>query len=391
MSQQDAFDRILASLYEAALDDTRWPTASRLIDEACGTKGNTLIVGQGPDDDVRVSYVGLYWRGERHEEIEREYLTTYHPLDERIARLRQLPDSRVVPVSDLYSARELKTSPTYNEYLPRSRGQNGLNVRLVLSPDAHLTLGIGEPVQGDAWGAGQIEMIERLLPHVRQFARVRRALVGAEALGASLTGLLDHTRAGVIHLDRYGRIVAANDHVRDMLRRGNGLRDEGGVLSAWLPADTARLERLLGRALPVRGRQAAAGGSMLIRRPSGLPGLTLHVSPVTVPQMAFGPPDVAALVLVVDAGNRPRVDAGNRPRVDAGRLAGTLGLTAAQSRVAALLARGRTVRDIAVASGRQESTIRSHVKQIHRKLGVSRRADLVRLVLSAGVLPDSRR
>ena len=99
--------------------------------------------------------------------------------------------------------------------------------------------------------------------------------------------------------------------------------------------------------------------------------------------MAFGAPDVAALVLVVDAANRPRVDAG--------RLAGTLGLTAAQSRVAALLSRGRTVRDIAVASGRQESTIRSHVKQIHRKLGVSRRADLVRLVLSAGVLPDSRR
>ena len=97
MSQQDAFDRILTSLHEAALDDTRWPVASRLIDEACGTKGNTLIVGQGPDDDVRVSYVGLYWRGERHEEIEREYLTTYHPLDERIARLRQLPDSRVVP------------------------------------------------------------------------------------------------------------------------------------------------------------------------------------------------------------------------------------------------------------------------------------------------------
>ena len=382
MSQQDAFDRILASLHEAALDDARWPVASRLIDEACGTKGNTLIVGQGPDDDVRVSYVGLYWRGERHEEIEREYLTTYHPLDERIARLRQLPDSRLVRVRDLYSARELKTSPTYNEYLPRSRGQNGLNVRLVLSPDAHLTLGIGEPVQGDAWRAGQIEMIERLLPHVRQFARVRRALVGAEALGASLTGLLDNTRAGVIHLDRYGRIVAANDRVRAMLRRGNGLRDQGGFLSAWLPADTDRLERLLGRALPLRGGQAA-GGSMLIRRPSGLPGLTLHVHPVTVPRMAFGAAGVAALVLVVDVARRPRVDAG--------RLADTLGLTAAESRVAVLLARGKTVRDIAVATQRQESTIRTHVKQIHRKLGVSRRADLVRLVLSAGVLPDSRR
>ena len=168
-------------------------------------------------------------------------------------------------------------------------------------------------------------MIERLLPHIRQFARARRALVGAGALGAALAGLLDNTRTGVIHLDRHGRIVAANDHARDMLRRGNGLRDHGGFLSAWLPADTAKLERLLGRALPARGRQAV-GGSMLIRRPSGLPGLTLHVSPVTVPQMAFGAPEVCALVLLVDAepaegrcgpggpgGSDPGADGGGEP------------------------------------------------------------------------------
>ncbi len=381
MSQQDAFDRILALLYEAALDDAHWPAASLLIDEACGTRGNALLVGQGPDDDVQVSYVGLYLRGQRHQEIEREYLETYHPLDERVARVRQLPDSRVVPVRELYSAQELKTSPTYNEYLPRSSGQNGLNVRLALSHASHLTVVLGDPVQGDAWGTGQIQMIERLLPHIRQFARVRRTLVDAEALGTSLTGLLDNTRAGVIHLDRYGQIVTANDRARDLLRRGNGLRDQGGFLSACLPADTAKLERLLGRALPVQGRQAA-GGSMSIRRPSGLPGLTLHVSPVPVPQMAFGGPETGALVLLVGVASRPRVDAG--------RVAATLGLTAAESRVAVLLARGKTMRDIAVATGRQQSTIRFHLKQIHRKLGISRRADLVRRVLSVGALPESR-
>ena len=381
MSQQDTFDLVLASLHEAALDDARWPAASRRIDEACGTKGNALLVGQGPDDDVQVSYMGLYLRGQRHEEVERDYLATYHPLDERVARLRQLPDSRVVPVRELYNAQELKTSPAYNEHVPRSSGQNGLNVRLVLSYDSYLTLVLGDPVQGDTWGFGQIEMIKRLLPHIRQYAQVRRALTGAEALGASLAGLLDNTRAGVIQLDRYGRIVAANDRTRDMLRWENGLQDQGGFLSAWLPADTVKFERLLGRALPVQGRQAA-GGSMSIRRPAGLTGLTLHVSPVTVPQMAFGGPDVAVLVLLVDTANRPRADAG--------RVGATLGLTPAESRVAVSLAKGKTMRDVAVATGRQESTIRFHLRQIHRKLGISRRADLVRLVLSAGTLPDSR-
>ena len=130
MSQQNAFKRILASLYEAMLDDTLWPGTSALIDEACGITGNTLLVGEGPKDDVRVVFVGHYYRGQRRKDLEREYLEVYHPIDERVPRLRQLPDSRLVHVTELYTAEELKTSPTYNEIMLRCDHQDSLNVRL---------------------------------------------------------------------------------------------------------------------------------------------------------------------------------------------------------------------------------------------------------------------
>ena len=39
MSDRDAFERTLASLYDAMLDDTHWPATSALIDEACGSDG----------------------------------------------------------------------------------------------------------------------------------------------------------------------------------------------------------------------------------------------------------------------------------------------------------------------------------------------------------------
>ena len=63
MKNPDAFERILASLYDAMLDDTRWPATSALIDEACGITGNGLMVGEGPKNDVRGLFVGLYYRG----------------------------------------------------------------------------------------------------------------------------------------------------------------------------------------------------------------------------------------------------------------------------------------------------------------------------------------
>ena len=115
MSGHDAFERILASFYDARLDDVHWPATTALIDAACGSTSNVLMVGEGPPDDIRVLSAGLYARGQRHEDLEREYLEVYHPIDEGVPRLRQLPDSRLVHVTDLYTAEELKTSPTYNE------------------------------------------------------------------------------------------------------------------------------------------------------------------------------------------------------------------------------------------------------------------------------------
>ncbi len=372
MSDQDAFERILASLYDAMLDDTHWPATSALIDEACGTKGTALMVGKGPQDDVRVLFVGLYYRGERRVDLERDYLEIYHPIDEHVPRFRQLPDSRVVHVTDLYTAEELKTSPTYNEYLHRGDGQDGLNVRLDGPDGSHITWATCDPVTPGGWGSSQLAMIERLLPHLRQFVRVRHALVGAEALGASVTDLLDNTRIGVIHLDQRGQIMVANDRARAILRHGDGLSDRGGVLRAHVPADHTRLERLVAGALPSTG--AAVSGSMLLHRLSVLPPFVVHVKPVGVPQPDYGARRVAALILIVEPGRQTRID----PAL----VATVLGLTLTESLIAVWLAEGKTVRDIAGTTGRREGAIYWHLKQIYHKLDLSRQVDLVRLVLS---------
>ena len=232
MSDQDAFERILASLYDAMLDDARWPATSALIDEACGITGNALMVGEGPKDDLRVLFVGLYYRGQRREDLEREYLEVYHPIDERVPRFRRLPDSHLVRIKDLYTAEELKTSLAYNEILLRGKYQNGLNVRLDGADGSHMTWGLGDPVASEGWGSSEIAMIERLLPHIRQFIRVRQALVRAEARDTTVTALLENPRIGVLHLDRRGRILAVNDRARSILRDGHQLSDRNGVLHA---------------------------------------------------------------------------------------------------------------------------------------------------------------
>ena len=373
MSEQDAFERILRSLYEAMLDDTHWPATSALIDEACGIVGNALLVGEGPPDDIRALFVGAYCRGQRREDEEREYLKVYHPIDERVPRLRQLPDSRLVPIADLYTAEELKTSATYNEFLLRNWMQDSLNVRLDGPEGSHISWALADPVASGGWGSSAITMVQRLLPQVRQFVRVRQALVRAEARDTTAAALLDNTRIGVIHLDRRGRILEVNDRARGILRRAGRLSDNNGMLSARDPDDQLRLEQLVADALPASGA-VALSGSMLLGRSSKLPPFVVHVKPVGDSQPDYGARPIAALVLIVEPGQHRRIDPG--------LVARTLRLTPGESQVAVRLAEGKNVREIARAMGLTEGAIYWHLKQIYHKLPFSRQVDLVRLVLS---------
>ena len=179
MSRRDAFKRILTSLYDAMLDDAHWPATSALIDEACGLTGNALLVGEGAKDDLRVLFVGLYYRGQRREDLERECLEAYHPIDERIPRVRRQPEGRLVHITDQYTAEELKTSRAYNEILIRAQYRDSLAVRLEGLAGSGMTWGIGDPVASGGWGSSQIAMLTRLAPQIHQFVQVRQALVGA--------------------------------------------------------------------------------------------------------------------------------------------------------------------------------------------------------------------
>ena len=370
-------------LHEAMLDDARWPETSALIDEACGASGSILAVGSGSaTENAEIHFAKRFHRGEDRSDWQRDYFRHYFAVDESLPRLMSLPDSRIVRIADLFSEDERKTSLAYNEASRRYGEQNGLTVRLDGPSGSNIVWALADPVDAGGWSQSRVDMIARLLPHLRRYVRVRSALADAGALGASLAELLDNTHAGVIQLDRRGRIVEANDSARELLRRDDGLSDEGGGLRAVWPEEDARLQALLARALPrLVGR--GASGSMLLRRRSSAPRLALHVKPVAHREVDYRTRDVGALVLIADPVDRAR-------RVEPGLVEAALGLTPTQAEIALLLAEGRTPREIAAATGRGYNTVRAHLREMYAKFGVSRQFEVAQAVLSLSSLPKSR-
>ena len=371
---------IVAGLQQAALDEQQWSALSARIDEAAGGDANHLVVGVRRGGSFKFLFSSCLIRGEPNPEIERTYIEEYAFRDERTRRFEAWPNGRLLHNREVFTPTEQQTSAVYRGFLPRVGSNNQMNVRLDGLHETSIVWTLTKAAGSD-WSSEQIGVVNSLLPHVHHFVNVRQTLAAANAQVESLAGLLDRTRLGVVHLDSRGRVLEVNEPARSLLRAGDRLiAKSGGQLGARWRRDDAKLGRLLA-ACCLDG----VGGSMTVR-PTGesldaVP-VTLQACPVAPDLTSFDTRGVAAQVLLTEAGSGPVVD----PR----SLAEAYELTAAESRVAVLLAEGRTVGQIAASTGRKESTVRWHVRNLHSKLGVHRQADLVRLVLStaaAGARP----
>ena len=383
MAAADRFGRVVEHLYEAALGDATWASAAGAANDLIRTTGQSIThVDVGPGGEPELQWSRFFVAAECRDDLRQLYYRDYYWRDEAIPRLAGLDDGELVWKSDLYTEREMKTSAAYNEFRVANNTQNGLFTAMHSLDGSAIIWSYGNSTEREGWGHGQIRLIRLLAPHLRQAARVRRAMADARALGASRAELLENGRLGLIQLDRRGRIMEANDRAKGILVEQDGLRDGGGVLTSGHSGENEELQRLLAQALPRRGVHGV-GGSMRITRRKVRTPLVLEIHPVRSMGVDCRAGQVGALVLVVDPARRLRVDPGL-----VGKL---LGLTPTESRMAVASAAGQTVPGIADSMGCAESTVKTHLKRVYRKLGIRKQTELVQRIMSLETLRESNR
>ena len=254
MNLREAFERVIDSLNRAMLDEALWLPTSSLIDDALGSKGNHLVFSnQSWNEDIDVFFVRFCYRGEHHTELEREYFRTYYPVDDHLPGLRRLPDGQIAHVPDTFRGVDLAKSVMYHEAMPRYGFRNGLNVRMDGPFASRIVFGVADPTDASDWSSGQLDFVKRVLPHIRQFVRVRLALIESGALKTTFGQLLENTRtrgdsSRPARADRRGerlcpgaaaaapRIVRSRRHVAGRDRRGR-LQASGpagqGIAALW--------------------------------------------------------------------------------------------------------------------------------------------------------------
>ena len=363
-----SYEQLIEQVYESVFDDAAWFDVTAALDGMLDIQGHHVALIDQTRADPHLVFSRLYLDGAPADDIEEEYLRDYFAIDERIARTPQLPLGEPIDNRQCFTGEELRTSATYNEFLRRVNGTNQVCVRLP-----------GTGSESDVWAltrrrprsfeTSELDLLRRLGRHMGRMVHMRRALATVDALGMSLAQTIDRAAAGVFLLDRTGRIVECNDRARELLAAEGGLRDDHGLLGAKSPNAH--------RALRAAVRDAAAGRAptvSAVQIPHADPGrwVVAHVGHVPRTVRALG----AAVLVVVR-------DPWATRKMDPALVQHAFGLTAAEAEVAALLAEGRTVGEIAEQRFRTVASVRWHLKQVYAKTGLRGQADLVGALLAA--------
>jgi len=247
---------------------------------------------------------------------------------------------------------------------------------LIGSPRRFAGLAFGRDTHQGLFADREVEMAEILLPHVRRAVTISDLLDTREIDRTHFASALDALRCAVILTDANGRIIHANTAAEEMLREAIAIRNQRGILTPVLRSAVNELGRVLKLAARDVFEVGRKGLAVRLSDDESSPVLA-HILPLATSELRsrFDAAAVAAVFIGSQENTRDNADL----------LAGTYGLTPAETRVVSCLLAGRSPSESARELRVSPTTARTHLRTIFRKTGVSRQQDL--LLLAARLSP----
>lgn len=259
------------------------------------------------------------------------------------------------------TAADMRLHPEYAGWIERYDMHHTCLANLVKEPERHAGLALLRSERQGNVSDEQKRAFALLAPQARAAVRTQMAL---EAQGAQLlAGAMEAVRAIAFFCDAVGRVRGMTVSAEALLSAGDVLRLNQGMLTTACEADRRELAAALAAALT----GAAPAFAVAVRRLNSDDRVFIEAAPLP----SSGAPGFGARVLII-------VHASG---VEETRMAAAVrslyGLSASEAAITVQLAAGRS--PAAIAHDRQVSlgTVRSQVRRIYDKVGVSSQLELV--------------
>jgi DNA-binding CsgD family transcriptional regulator len=260
-------------------------------------------------------------------------------------------------------------------YKPRDMYQ-GLTSNLLNSGGTYWFFDIHRGSKQEAFGADEIELLQKIVPHVLRAGEIGRKLEQTSALASAFS----HLPFGVLLVNGRQGLVQMNEAAEAMLaRRDSPLVLSDGEIAASNPRDTETLRRLVASAcLLSDDALPGTGGTLLVpsdRERHDLTRLVLSVAPF-FDARAYGiTAESCAVIMITEVARRI-------PDGFEAHVRGLFDLTPAEARLSAALAAGQSLKESAIAANVTVKTCRTYLDRIFAKTRTHQQSELVALLKS---------
>jgi len=356
-------------VYRAALEPTEWPTFLGAMTKATGSELTCLLLL-----DATEGAGEALWQYGVPEDAQRDY-PSWFPLNPYARTQASVMRSGALVRGDMLVARsEWLASEFYNDFLGRfTKVADSMGLCLLLEGDRLAYLASHRDVTKPDYGPREVDIHTALLPHLQRATAIQRRLGALELCRSVSEHALDHLPTAVFFLARNATVLFHNAEARRLLAAGALALTRDGRLEVAGHAASHPLARAVAEACRTDdGSGRGAGATFHLPRAEGKP-YGVVVSPLRSPSLPLLPSPPAAVVLVTDP---------DRPLEATAVLERLYGLTAAEARLACLVASGQSLHDAADVLGIAHNTARWTLQNVFAKTDTTRQAALVRLLLT---------
>jgi DNA-binding CsgD family transcriptional regulator len=362
MQQIEAPPDLIESIYDAALQPSRWNEAVVKINTFIGAKA----CGVFSKDAVSKFGVTHYYCG-----VDPHFIQLYAETHSQFDPLIKLPRfGHVTGIPDLVSYEQYRKGRFYQEWLKPQRCADVANVVIDDSNPRCPVLLTALPAGQRMVDAEMRRRIALLVPHAHRALMINQAIEVRQSEASDFADALDGLSAGVFLVDGAGRIIHSNSAGQAMLAEGDILRSVGGSIVIRDARVNQRLREIL---VVARDKADAIHDSAFPLIADDGTHHVAHVLPLrTVVRGIHGPNPKAVAALFV---RRAELDS----RSGGTLLARTFELTPTELRVLRSIVEIGGVPETAQQLGIAETTVKTHLHRVFSKTGTNRQADLVKL------------
>jgi DNA-binding CsgD family transcriptional regulator/PAS domain-containing protein len=376
------FSHLIKLIYQGTLEPQPWQSALPILREAMDAQVVSLVLRPPTADDQ-----GVILNSVRPDKArKRADSTLADPNDWEVSAYREqffsldpfinLPLDNVITLEDILPDKELVTSDYYLHYLKPIGLFRILGVDTAEPGGMLARLRFSRRANEARFKTKDRQLLTLLTPHLRQAIEIYAKLNRMTSERDVYAGAVNQLSVATMILDEQGRLLTTNAVGRALLDQGEGLSLRAGRLHI----EGRDIDKELQQALATIIRAQLHGETSVVRalrvpRSAGRADLGLVIRPVPTSQWSEGQSSPSAAVFVSD----PDLQESTSRQI----LGELFKLTPAEANLATLLARGLSLAQVSGAQNISQHTARAQLKSIFAKTGVSRQAELVRLVLKS--------